>query len=103
MFMKCDSAQAVKVAVARGLGLGILYRNHVEQEIKTGELKVIEVPALKKDIQSFIIYKVEKPLLLAIQDLLELVRQSRRAKLIRNRKSAMMSCPFRTIRGYRCK
>jgi DNA-binding transcriptional LysR family regulator len=80
IFMKCDSAQGVKVAVARGLGLGLLYRSHIEQEIKTGELKIIQVPDLKKYIQSFIIYKAGKTLLPATQELLELLRQSRHGK-----------------------
>jgi DNA-binding transcriptional LysR family regulator len=93
IFMKCDSAQAVKVAVARGLGLGLLYRSHVEQEIKTGELKVIEVPGLKKYIQSFIIYKAEKPLLPIAQELLELLRKSRQVKPNRNRYSAVSNLP----------
>jgi DNA-binding transcriptional LysR family regulator len=82
VLMKCDSAQAVKVAVAQGLGLGLLYRGHVEQEIKAGELKVIEVPGLKKYIQSVIIYKAEKPLSAAAQDFLELLRQSRRTERV---------------------
>jgi DNA-binding transcriptional LysR family regulator len=77
ILMKCDSPQGVKVAVARGLGLGLLYRNHVDQEIKTGELKILQVPDLKKYIQSFIIYKAGEPLLPAAKELLELLRQSR--------------------------
>jgi DNA-binding transcriptional LysR family regulator len=82
VLMKCDSAQGVKVAVAKGLGVGLLYRNHVEQEIRRGELKVLNIPGLKMHIQSFIIYKAGKykagkPLSLAAQAFLELLRQSR--------------------------
>ena len=62
VLMKCDSAQGVKVAVAKGLGVGLLYRSHVEQEVRRGELKVLNVPGLTKRIQSFIIYKAEKPI-----------------------------------------
>ena len=47
VLMKCDSAQGVKVAVAKGLGVGLLYRSHVEQEVRRGELKVLNVPGLK--------------------------------------------------------
>src|SRR5688500_11286075 len=75
--MKCDSPQGVKVAVASGLGLGRLYRNNDDQKIKTGELKVIQVPKLKKHIQSFIIYRARKPLLPVAQEFLKLLRQSR--------------------------
>jgi DNA-binding transcriptional LysR family regulator len=63
--------------VARGLGLGLLYRSHVEQEIKTGELKILQVPDLKKYIQSFIIYKAGETLLPAAKEFLELLQQSR--------------------------
>jgi DNA-binding transcriptional LysR family regulator len=59
IFMNCDSTEAVKVALARGLGLGVLYRRHVDEEIKAGELKVIKISGLKTHIQSFIIYKGE--------------------------------------------
>jgi DNA-binding transcriptional LysR family regulator len=75
--MKSDSAQGVKVAVAQGLGVGLLYRSHVEQEIRRGELKVLNVPGLKTHIQSFIIDKAGKLLSPAAQAFLELLRQSR--------------------------
>jgi DNA-binding transcriptional LysR family regulator len=94
IFMKCDSPQGVKVAVARGLGLGLLYRNHVEQEIKRGELKIIQVPDLKKYIQSFIIYKAGKPLLPAAQELLELLRQSRDANPTKKRSQKTPNAPM---------
>ena len=87
VLMKCDSAEGVKVAVAQGLGVGLLYRNHVEQEIRRGELKVLNVPGLKTHIQSFIIYKAGNPLSPAAQAFLELLRQSREAKPIRIRHS----------------
>jgi DNA-binding transcriptional LysR family regulator len=77
VLMKCDSAQGVKVAVARGLGVGLLYRSHVEQEIRRGELKVLNVPGLKMHIQSFIIYKAERLISSAAHEFLQLLRQSR--------------------------
>jgi DNA-binding transcriptional LysR family regulator len=87
VLMKCDSAQGVKVAVAQGLGVGLLYRSHVEQEIRRGELKVLNVPRLKMHIQSFIIYKAERPISSAAHDFLELLRQSREATPTRPRHS----------------
>jgi DNA-binding transcriptional LysR family regulator len=83
--MKCDSAQSVKVAVVQGLGLGLLNRIHVEQEVKAGELKIVDVPGLKKYIQSFIIYKAERSHSPAARKLLELLRQCRQTE--RSRKS----------------
>jgi DNA-binding transcriptional LysR family regulator len=93
VLMKCDSAQGVKVAVAQGLGVGLLYRSHVEQEIRTGELKVVNVTGLKKYIQSFIVYKAGRPLSPAAHEFLELLRQSRHVKPTRNRYSAVSNLP----------
>jgi DNA-binding transcriptional LysR family regulator len=85
--MKCDSAQGVKVAVGQGLGIGLLYRSHVEKEIRTGELKALNVTGLKKHVQSFIIYRAERPISPAAREFLELLRQSREAKPTRRRYS----------------
>jgi DNA-binding transcriptional LysR family regulator len=80
VLMKCDSAQGVKVAVAQGLGVGLLYRSHVEQEIRTGELKVLTVAGLKTHVQSSIIYKAERPISSAAHEFLKLLRQFRKPK-----------------------
>jgi len=85
--VKCDSAEGVKVAVVQGLGVGLLYRSHVEQEIRKGKLKVLNVPGLKQHIQSFIIYKAERPISPVAREFLELLRQSREAKATRIRHS----------------
>ena len=87
VLMKCDSAQGVKVAVGQGLGIGLLYRSHVEKEIRTGELKALNVTGLKKHVQSFIIYRAERPISPAAREFLELLRQSREAKPTRRRYS----------------
>lgn len=58
ILMRCDTANAVKYAVMSGLGLGLIYRDHVQNEIKTNRLKVIKVHGLKEtSVQSFIVYK----------------------------------------------
>jgi DNA-binding transcriptional LysR family regulator len=87
VLMKCDSAQGVKVAVAKGLGIGLLYRSHVEQEVSRGELKVLDVSGLKKRIQSFIIYKPGRPISSAAHEFLKLLRQFREPKPTRTRQS----------------
>jgi len=80
VLMKCDSAQGVKAAVAKGLGIGLLYRSHVEQEIRTGELKVLTVTGLKTQVQSSIIYKAERPISSAAHEFLKLLQQFREPK-----------------------
>ncbi len=96
VLMKCDSAQGVKAAVAKGLGVGLLYRSHVEQEIRTGEIKVLKVKGLKKMVQSFIIHKAERPISSAAQEFLDLLRQSRKGPV--RDKSPGLGCKARTGR-----
>jgi DNA-binding transcriptional LysR family regulator len=78
IFMTCDSAQTVKAAVMRGLGLGILYQDHARHEIRAGHMKLVTIQGLKKvNVQSFIVYKkIGAPLGDAARDFLELLRRS---------------------------
>ncbi len=52
----CETADAVKAVVKKGLGIGILYSDIAESDIRRGELKVIKVPVLNRMIETFIIY-----------------------------------------------
>jgi LysR family transcriptional regulator, low CO2-responsive transcriptional regulator len=76
IFMECESAEAIKIAVMKGMGLGILYRDHVEPEVERGELKIVKVAGLKRiDTRSFIVYRKDKPLSQNAQDFLALLRE----------------------------
>jgi DNA-binding transcriptional LysR family regulator len=78
ILMECDSGEAIKIAAIKGMGVGILYQDHLQGEIQRGDLKVLRIPELKKiDVQSFIVYHQERPLSPNAQDFLDLVRQSR--------------------------
>lgn len=74
----CEAAEAVKAAVQKGMGVGILHWRFVEHEIQSGLLKKIDVPELHKqfEVRSFIIYAKRKPLSAAAQDLLKLLRET---------------------------
>lgn len=73
--MKCDSSLAVKAAVKAGVGIGILFRDMVEAEVKRRELKVIRVTNLEMDTGSFVIYVKDRPLSPEAQQFLLLLRQ----------------------------
>jgi DNA-binding transcriptional LysR family regulator len=73
-----ETPEAVKAAVKRGIGLGILYRDLVETDIRTGDLTIIRVPGLKMDIDSYIIYHREKVLSAHAKDFLALLRERTR-------------------------
>jgi len=76
--MSCETPEAVKAAVKRGMGLGILYRDLVEPDIRTGDLRIIRVPGLKMHIDSYIIYHRGKPLSAYAKDFLALLRERTR-------------------------
>lgn len=58
LILQCDAPDAVKAAVKKRIGVGILFRARVGLEISTGELCQINVPELRGiRARSFIIYR----------------------------------------------
>jgi LysR family transcriptional regulator, low CO2-responsive transcriptional regulator len=80
--VECDVSEAVKAAVQRELGVGILYRDTVEADLKNRNLKLLHVPDLEAiRTQSFIIYNRSKPLSAIAQDFLYVLQESRVSKV----------------------
>ena len=76
--VQCDISETVKAAVKRELGVGILYRETVEADLKSDNFKILHVPELEKiRTKSFIIYNKSKPLSAVAQDFLHALRESR--------------------------
>ncbi len=76
--MECDSAQTVKVATMKGMGLGFLYKDYVEFEVNKRELKILKIPELEiLDARSFIIYDKRKSLSPLAQDFLHVLHEAR--------------------------
>jgi len=76
--MECESAESVKIATMKGLGLGILWRDHLKTEIKRGDITIVKIPELgKMEAQTFIVYHKERALSSSAQDFLDLLHQSR--------------------------
>ncbi len=76
--VQCDVSEAVKAAVQRELGVGILYRETVEPDLKNRNLKTLHVPDLENiRTQSYIIYNKSKPLSAIGRDFLHALRESR--------------------------
>jgi LysR family transcriptional regulator, transcriptional activator of the cysJI operon len=79
VFMECESAQAVKLAVMKSLGVGVLYRDHLKNEVGRGDLKILSITDLRKiEIESLVVYKKDQPLSPNAQEFLELLRKSQR-------------------------
>jgi LysR family transcriptional regulator, low CO2-responsive transcriptional regulator len=82
--VQCDVSEAVKAAVQRELGVGILYRETVEADLQTRGLKVLHVPELERiRTRSFIIYNKCKPLSDVARDFLQALRESKISKVER--------------------
>jgi DNA-binding transcriptional LysR family regulator len=75
--MKCESGEAVKAAVESGLGIGLIYREYVERELRRGYLKAIELPWLKDiEFKWFIIHRKGEQLSRYAEYFVRLLRQS---------------------------
>ena len=73
--MQYDSATAVEAAVKTGNGLGILYQDISEPDVVDRDLKVLDVPELKIEFDTFIIYHKEKPLSPSALEFLTLLKR----------------------------
>lgn len=79
VLMECESAQAIKVAAMRGMGVGILYRDQVESELRDGSLKALRIAGMKRITgRSFIIYRKDGALTQNALDCIELLREPQR-------------------------
>jgi DNA-binding transcriptional LysR family regulator len=73
--LRCDTPEGVKAAVRNRLGVGLLFRGSVENNIKRGEFKAIKLPADAVEGTYFIVYHKTRPLSPLAQDFLTLLRQ----------------------------
>ena len=73
--MRCDSPEAVKEAVSKKMGVGILFKETVEPEVRKGEFKILRLPVKNFEGMSFIVYRKDRPLSANAQEFLNLLRQ----------------------------
>lgn len=73
--MHCENPQEVKAAVAKGVGVGILFKDVVADEFKKREFKELKLPIEKFEGQSFIVYHKNRPCSPLAQEFLALLRQ----------------------------
>ena len=94
--MRCDTPDGVKEAVRNKLGVGLLFRGSVENNIKRGEFKVIKLPGDACECTNYIVYHKSRPLSPLAQDFLTLLRQQRDRSIksqIRRKKNRPNSRP----------
>ncbi|HXG52021.1 MAG TPA: LysR family transcriptional regulator [candidate division Zixibacteria bacterium] len=73
--IRCESPEAVKMAVKRRLGLGILYKSTVEPDIREGVFRRVHLPGLNLIGKSFIVYHRQRPLSPHAREFLALLRK----------------------------
>jgi DNA-binding transcriptional LysR family regulator len=76
--MRCESPEAVKAFVRTKMGIGLLFQETVEPELKSGEFKALKLLEQNLEGQSFIVYRSNRPLSPAAQDFLSLIREEQR-------------------------
>jgi DNA-binding transcriptional LysR family regulator len=84
--MECDSSEALKAAVASGLGLGFFFRNTVESSLRSKKFKRIRILGTKQlTIKSFIVYPGNRKLSPQALELIALLHQ--RAPKLKHRET----------------
>jgi DNA-binding transcriptional LysR family regulator len=79
--LRCASPDAVKAAVRKRMGIGILFHNLIEEEIKKKEIKVLRFAGLPRVLgNSYIVYKKTKPLTAPASEFLALLRAMKRGR-----------------------
>jgi DNA-binding transcriptional LysR family regulator len=59
--MHCDSPDALKTAVRKGMGLGILHRDLVRTDLQKGEFREVRVKGFRLEGRSYILHLKETP------------------------------------------
>lgn len=75
--LRCQSPEAVKTAVRKKMGIGLLFESTVALEIQSGDFKKLRLSDAKLEGTSYIIYKKGHPLSGNGRDFLNLLRQDR--------------------------
>jgi LysR family transcriptional regulator, transcriptional activator of the cysJI operon len=83
--MQCESPEAVKVAVKRRMGVGILFKDVISDSLKNGEFRELTLPVERLEGKTFIVYHKSRPLSPLAQYFLSLLRQ-RQDRSIKRRK-----------------
>ena len=77
VLMRCDTPEAVKMVVARRMGVGLLFRDVLVDCLRKGEFKELKLPVESLDGKSFIVYHKTRPLSPLAQDFLRLLQTHR--------------------------
>jgi DNA-binding transcriptional LysR family regulator len=81
--LQCRGADAAKLAISQGLGIGLVLRSWVQAEIDRGEMTTIVVPEIKAlTYQSFITWNKRKTLSGHAEHLIQTMREMKSQRLV---------------------
>jgi DNA-binding transcriptional LysR family regulator len=80
--MRFESPNAVKEAVQRNMGIGVVYEDIVRDDLRRGELKALRIRGLDLEGQTSIIYLSDRPLSKVAGEFLKLLRRTRPKTLV---------------------
>jgi DNA-binding transcriptional LysR family regulator len=75
--MRCESPEAVQIAVTQNFGIGLLYEDAVRAAIERGSFKIIQIRGLEIEGQTYIVYHDQRPLSPYAEKFLRLLRDWR--------------------------
>lgn len=86
--MRFESPNAVKEAVQRNMGIGVVYEDVARYDLRRGELKALRIRGLNLEGQTSIIYLSDRPLSKMAAEFLKLLRRARpKSFAVRNQHS----------------
>jgi DNA-binding transcriptional LysR family regulator len=78
--MRCEVPDAIKEAVEKNAGIGIVFEDVVKREVERGEFKILKGHGLTLESDTYILYRADKPLSALGQEFLTLLRKARAAR-----------------------
>ena len=78
--MRCESPEAIKTAVSKRLGVGILYEDALKDAFTRGLFKKVHVSGLFLEGKTYIVWHKRRPLSSSGEDFLKLLRDWCEAK-----------------------
>jgi DNA-binding transcriptional LysR family regulator len=75
--MRCEAPDAIKEAVKKNAGIGIVFKDVVKREVERGEFKILQGHGLKLESDTYILYRDDKPPSVLGQEFLALLRKVR--------------------------
>jgi len=80
--MRCEAPDAIKEAVKKNAGIGIVFEDVVKREVERGEFKILKGHGLKLESETYILYRADRPLSALAQEFLTLLRKAPAARQV---------------------